>query len=125
MISSWDKGLFGKEVQSSCMGLIKAKLKNSLKVHTIDRSFPSTQICPVCNKLSKHSLDKREYQCIHCGYQHPQRDIKSAQSILDEALRIVSMERRTQSLGEIETYTKLDLSTFGKSCVMTQEAQDL
>ena len=26
-ISNWHKGLFGKQVQHSCMGLVKAKLK--------------------------------------------------------------------------------------------------
>ena len=125
MIHNWHSGLFGKQVQNSAMGLIKAKLKNSSKTFVVDRSFPSTQICPVCGCLTKHPLSERKYKCVHCGYEHPSRDIKSAQSILDEALKQVSMEHRTQSPGEIESSTVADLSAHGKICAMTQEAQVL
>ena len=86
MIANWHKGLFGKQVQQSCMGMIKAKLKANPKVIVIPRSFPSTQICPKCGATTKHPLSKRTYDCPHCGYHHPSRDIKSAQSILDYAL---------------------------------------
>ena len=86
MIANWHKGLFGKQVQNSCMGFIKAKLKQSKKVHVIPRSYPSTQICPICGCLTKHPLNKRTYDCEYCGYHHFSRDIKSAQSILDYAL---------------------------------------
>ena len=102
MISNWHKGLFGKQVQQSCMGSIKAKLKNNFKVHVVERSFPSTQLCPICGCLTKHPLKKREYNCIHCGYHHPSRDIKSAQSILDKALE-VSMEHRAHSPVELNS----------------------
>lgn len=86
MIANWHKGLFGKQVQNSCMGFIKAKLKQSKKVHVISRRYPSTQICPICGCLTKHPLNKRAYDCAYCGYHHFSRDIKSAQSILDYAL---------------------------------------
>ena len=103
MIHNWHSGLFGKQVQHSAMGLIKAKLKNNFKVHVVDRRFPSTQVCPECGCLTKHPLIKREYDCAHCGYHHPSRDQKSAQSILDEALKQVSVERRAQSPVEVNT----------------------
>ena len=86
MIANWHSGLFGKQVQHSSMGFIKAKLKNSLKVHVVETSFPSTQICPICGSLTKHPLNKRDYDCKACGYHHDSRDIKSAQSILDYVL---------------------------------------
>ena len=86
MIANWHSGLFGKQVQHSSMGFIKAKLKNSSKVHVVETSFPSTQICPICGSLTKHPLNKRDYDCKACGYHHDSRDIKSAQSILDYAL---------------------------------------
>ena len=88
MIHNWHAGLFGKQIQNSCMGTIKMKLKNSSKVFIIPKSFPSTQVCTVCGSLNKHPLDKRSYDCPHCGYHHDSRDKKSAQSILDEALRL-------------------------------------
>ena len=122
MLQSWHSGWFGKQVQHSAMGLIKAGLKDSPKTVVVEQSFPSTQVCPNCGCLTKHPLEKRDYDCPYCGYHHPSRDIKSAQSILDKALDIVSMEHRTQGPDEIETSSKLDLSSFSKSCVMTQEA---
>ena len=90
MIGNWHKGLFGKEVQHSAMGVIKGRLKNSPSVHVVSRSFPSTQICPVCSKLTRHALDKRSYDCMWCGYHHRSRDVKAAESILEEAKRIYS-----------------------------------
>lgn len=125
MIHNWHSGLFGKQVQNSCMGTIKAKLKSSSKVFMIERSFPSTQICPVCGSLNKHPLEKRDYDCPHCGYHHPSRDKKSAQSILDEALKQVSMDRRTKSPIEAKTYTAIDFVCHSKFSPATQEAQVL
>jgi len=87
MIANWHKGLFGKQVQHSAMGLIKARLKTSPKTHVIEREFPSTQKCPVCGENTKHPLDIRHYECAYCGYFHPSRDQKSAEMILMEALR--------------------------------------
>ena len=91
MIHNWHKGLFGKQVQHSAMGAIKAVLKNSSNVYVVSRDFPSTQICPLCGKLTKHPLNKRNYTCHYCGYSHPSRDEKAAGSILEEAIRIYSL----------------------------------
>ena len=125
MIHNWQGGLFGKQVQNSCMGTIKAKLRNSSKVFMIERSFPSTQICPVCGSLNKHPLDKREYDCPYCGFHHFSRDKKSAQSILDEALKQVSMDRRTKSPVGAEASIAIDFIYRSKFPPMTQEAQVL
>ena len=126
MIHNWHSGLFGKQVQCSAMGIIKAKLKKSSKVFMVERAYPSTQICPICGCLIKHPLDKREYNCAHCGYHHPSRDIKSAQSILDEALKQVSMERRTNSPVELKTSGADDLLIRRiKPQAVKQEAQVL
>ena len=125
MLHNWHSGLFGKQIQNSCMGTIKMKLKNSSKVFVVSKSFPSTQMCPVCGSLNKHPLKKRDYDCPHCGYHHNSRDKKSAQSILDEALRQVSMDHRTKSPVEAETSTAIDRLYCSKLPPMTQEAQVL
>ena len=88
MIHNWHKGIFGKQVQHSAIGVIKEELKNSSGVYVVSRDFPSTQICPECGKLSKHPLKKRSYTCQYCGYHHQSRDEKAAGSILEEAKRI-------------------------------------
>ena len=90
MIGNWQKGLFGKEVQHSDMGVIKRRLQNSPNVYVVSRSFPSTQICPECGKLTRHPLEERRYNCRWCGYHHDSRDVKAACSILKEAERIYS-----------------------------------
>ena len=87
MIASWHKGLFGKQVQYSAMGFIKAKLKTNSKTHVVGREYPSTQKCPMCGENTKHPLNLRHYECSHCGYYHPSRDVKSAEMLLMEALQ--------------------------------------
>ncbi len=123
MIHNWHSGLFGKQVQHSAMGYIKAKLKSNFKVYTVERNFPSTQICPVCGCLTKHPLSKRDYDCENCGYHHDSRDQKSAQSILDEALRQVSLEQRAQSPVETDSAMPVSLDTEHKSPSAKQEAR--
>ena len=125
MLVHWHKGLFGKQVQHSCMGLIKAELIHSSKTHVVNRSFPSTQICPICGSLTKHPLNKRDYDCTFCGYHHNSRDKKSAQSILERALYEVSLEQRAKSLVETESSTPVSLTDICKIPSMTQEAQPL
>ena len=88
MIHNWHKGIFGKQVQHSAIGVIKEELKNSSGVYVVSRDFPSTQICPECGMLTKHPLKMRSYTCQYCGYHHPSRDEKAAGSILEEAKRI-------------------------------------
>lgn len=90
MIANWHKGLFGKQVQHSAMGSIKAKLKSNFKTRMLEREFPSTQKCPMCGENTKHPLDVRYYLCERCGYYHPSRDQKSAETILAEVLRRAS-----------------------------------
>lgn len=125
MLVHWHKGLFGKQVQHSCMGLIKAELIHSSKTHVVNRSFPSTQICPICGSLTKHPLNKRDYDCTFCGYHHNSRDKKSAQSILERALYEVSLEQRAKSLVETESSTPVGLTDICKIPSMTQEARML
>jgi len=73
------------------MGGIISDLKRKLETLVIDKYFPSTQLCPVCGALNKHSLDQRVYVCS-CGYSED-RDIHAARNILNEGLKL-SMEYR-------------------------------
>ena len=127
MIHNWHKGLFGKQVQHSAMGYIKAKLKSNLKTYVVSRSYPSTQICPICGKKTKHPLQKRDYDCSYCGFHHESRDIKSAQSILSRALYEVNVspEQRAKSLVEADTATQISQGMLCKYSSEKQEAQVL
>ena len=107
-IKGWHKK-FGKVVQHSAMGFIKAALKTKANSIMISRYFPSTQVCPDCGKLTSHSLNKRDYDCTYCGYHHDDRDVKAAQTILDYAN--VSLGRRANSPVELKTSALKDFSS--------------
>ena len=79
-ISNWHKGLFGKQVQNSCMGLVKSKLKQIPQTIILDKWIPTTKWCPKCGHRHNMTLDKRIYSC-QCGYRED-RDIHSAKNML-------------------------------------------
>ena len=84
LLNSWkrrkskQKFSFGKQVQHGILGRVKDKLKKNSSNIMLDSSVPTTQTCPECGCLTKHSLDKRQYHCEHCGYENSDRDIHSA-----------------------------------------------
>ena len=80
MVHSWHSGLFGKQVQVSILGRLKAKLTRHPRVCVINKKCATTQLCPKCGALNKHTLDKRVYRCF-CGYSED-RDIHSAKNML-------------------------------------------
>lgn len=82
-IKNWHKGLFGKQVQSSCLGALKQRL---VALETSGRSFkiskwePTTKLCPVCGCINHPTLADRVYRC-DCGYTMD-RDTHSARVVL-------------------------------------------
>ena len=84
LLNSWKrkkskhKFSFGKQVQHGILGRVKDKLKKNGSNIMLESSVPTTQTCPECGSLTKHSLDKRKYHCIHCGFKNADRDIHSA-----------------------------------------------
>ena len=69
---------FGRKVQHGILGRVKDKLKKNDSNVMLESSVPTTQTCPVCGCLTKHSLDKRKYHCDSCGFENPDRDVHSA-----------------------------------------------
>ena len=80
MVHNWHSGLFGRQVQVSILGRLKAKLINNPRVCVINKKCATTQLCPNCGALNKHTLDKRVHRCP-CGYSED-RDIHSAKNML-------------------------------------------
>jgi len=84
LLSQWKrkrskrKFSFGRKVQHGTLGRVKDKLKKNTSNHMLESSVPTTQTCPECGCLTKHSLDKREYHCNHCGFENADRDVHSA-----------------------------------------------
>ena len=84
LLSQWkqkkskQKFSFGRKVQHGILGRVKDKLKKNPTNVMLESSIPTTQTCPECGCLTKHSLDKRKYHCEHCGYENSDRDVHSA-----------------------------------------------
>ena len=116
-ISNWHCGQFGKQVQHSCMGLIKSKLKQLSQTIVLNKWIPTTKWCPKCGRLHDMPTDVRTYVC-ECGY-HEDRDIHSANNMItikDLILTNISvpMERRELTLEEFKTAVE-DSNVFNKS----------
>ena len=69
---------FGRKVQHGILGRVKDKLKKNGSNIMLESSVPTTQTCPECGCLTRHSLDKRKYHCSHCGFENADRDVHSA-----------------------------------------------
>ena len=84
LLNSWkrkkskQKFSFGKQVQHGILGRVKSSLKKNPSNKMLECSVPTTQTCPECGCLTKHSLDKRIYHCNHCGFENQDRDVHSA-----------------------------------------------
>ena len=77
-IAGWHKGLFGKDVQNSCLGTLKAKFKADSSTMVIGQFFPSTAVCQICgHKHDGMKLGVERFACPHCGYCE-ERDTKAA-----------------------------------------------
>ena len=105
-IANWHRGQFRKQVQHSCMGLIKTKLKTLPQTVVLDKWIPTTKWCPVCHTKHDINLDERTYVC-ECGYSLD-RDIHSAKNMLAikdlvfSKNQFVPMEHREITLTEFK-----------------------
>jgi len=82
-IKNWHKGLFGKQVQSSCLGTLKQRLvalEASGRSFKISKWEPTTKLCPMCGCINHPTLADRIYKC-DCGYTMD-RDTHSARVVL-------------------------------------------
>ena len=82
-IKNWQKGLFGKSVQSSCLGSLKQRLvalEASGRSFKISKWEPTTKLWLMCGSINLPTLADRIYKC-GCGYTMD-RDTHSARVVL-------------------------------------------
>ena len=68
---------YGRTVQHSILGRVKAKLRRLPKTRMISRWEATTQLCPICWERTQLRLDERTFVCSSCHHRAP-RDQKSA-----------------------------------------------
>jgi len=118
-LKGWKSGWFGKQVQHSAMGTIKAKLRSSKQTYMIDRFLPTTKMCPNCGAIKdKVALSERWFSC-DCGYSED-RDIKAAKTIMKLGLILVGTERI--DFKPVEQQTSLDKVSSESHTASKQEA---
>lgn len=105
-ISKWQKFNFGKQVQHSYLGRVKAKLVSleNNKSFKISKWSPTTKFCPKCGSLNKIGLEERTYHC-DCGYSYD-RDIHAARNV-----KMFGSTKRAERLEQasVETLTSTAL----------------
>ena len=117
MIKNWHSGLFGKQVQHSALGAIKARLKSLESVRTISRSFPTTKMCYNCGLIHKSvPLSQRIFKC-ECGLEED-RDIKAAKTILKVGRLKFHCGEPTLTPPEIDASTLIE-SNFNQSKLLS------
>ena len=80
-IKGWHKGLFGRTVQHSVLGLVKSKLMKNERVVILSKNIATTKTCPNCGKINKDiTLTDRIFEC-ECGYIED-RDIHAARNMI-------------------------------------------
>ena len=107
-ISGWQKGWFGKQVQYSILGRVKAKLINNPRVEVLDRFVPTTKYCPNCGNIKNDiDLSDRIYHCDICGYTND-RDIHSANNMIVMTKKIINVPMERREVKPVESELSFD-----------------
>ena len=95
---------FGRQIQSSYLGRVKAKLvqMENEKSFKVSKWSPTTKFCPKCGSLNKIGLEKRVFVC-ECGYKFD-RDVHAAKNV-----KLFGSTKRAECLEQasVETTTSI------------------
>ena len=113
LIAGWHRGWFGKQVQHSCLGVLKAKLKALPQTIVLASGIQTTKMCPKCLTINQYvTLDDRVYKC-GCGYEFD-RDVHSARNMLVIKDMVLGKDVKQLPLGRREvTITEFRASIEG------------
>ena len=75
-----------KAVSDASFGEIRRQLEyKAIRLHFVDRYFPSSKLCRQCGQLHDMPLRKRVFSC-DCGVPNMDRDHHAAENILQQGL---------------------------------------
>jgi putative transposase len=94
-LAQWQKGGYGKTVQTSILGKVKSALSRNPDAPKIDRFSPTTKTCYQCGCLNKLKKTERTYRCA-CGYEC-ERDTHAARNILRLGVQALGLEDKLGS----------------------------
>lgn len=80
LLTGW-KTKFGKKIQHSILGRVKADLIQHPRATVLKNSVATTQTCPYCFHKTKHDLSQRTFTCEVCGYTKD-RDVHAANNMI-------------------------------------------
>jgi len=84
-LSSWkskkSKANGSKKLHHGVLGRVKTRLKRSDNAVMLPRWVATTAWCGECGSLTKHSLDKRVFTCVSCGFSEL-RDVHAARNMI-------------------------------------------
>jgi len=101
-IKSWHEWWFGFQVQYSGIGMVKARLRDSLVTILVERFETTTQECHVCGYKQKLNLSNRIYCCPVCG-NAINRDLNSAINMLKKGLDLSQNQSVRMGYPELTT----------------------
>lgn len=80
LLAGWHRWLFGKQVQHSCLGILKEKLMRLPQTVVLGSGIPTTKFCPKCHTVNQYiTMEDRVYKC-GCGYERD-RDVHAANNM--------------------------------------------
>ena len=85
-LKQWKKR-FGKSLQHSALGMIKARLAASDRAVMVGKYEATTQFCRNCHTKTPTPLNQRTWTCSSCGISEP-RDLHAALNMIYLGRRI-------------------------------------
>lgn len=112
---------FGKQIQVSYLGRVKAKLVSleNDKSFKVSKWSPTTNFCPNCGCLNKIGLEERTYHC-DCGYSFD-RDIHAAKNV-----KLFGSTKRAECLEQasVETLTSAALEVNSDKSKLSRRSEN-
>ena len=108
-LRGWAKFAFGKTIQHSVLGRVKAKLIRSDRVTVLDKWVPTSRLCICGRKKTDLTLADRMFKCNYCDYEED-RDVHAAKNMI--RLGKLTKEELKDLLKQADSLVRQELAEF-------------